>query len=68
MYDIITGDKEIIASGEDYVNEYYYDVAINDNYVVYNKYHEKNNDNSLRKTILLLFELYKTVFGVISRE
>ncbi len=58
LYDITTGEKEIIASGEDYVNEYYYDVAINNNYVVYNKYHEKNNDNSLRDTTYKYCDLY----------
>lgn len=58
LYDIITGEKEIIAIGEDYINEYYYDVAINNNYVLYNKYHGKNKDNSFRDTTYKYCDLY----------
>ncbi len=58
LYDVKSKNMEIIASGKNYISEYYYDVAINEKYVIYNKYHEKNIDNSFRNTTYKYCDLY----------
>lgn len=58
LYDIQSSESKVIATGKNHVSEYYYDVAVSDKYVLYNKYHEKNDDKQLRATTYKYCDLY----------
>lgn len=57
-YDINKEKLEIVTQGKDHVNDYVFDVSISENYIVYNKYHEKNIDYNLRSTTYKYCDVY----------
>ncbi len=58
LYNIENSSFSVIAKGEDYRNEYLYDVAISGDTVIYSKYYGKNDDKYFRPTTYKYCDLF----------
>lgn len=58
LYNIENSSFSVIAQGDDYRNEYLYDVAISGDTIIYSKYHEKNDDKYFRPTTYKYCDLF----------
>lgn len=59
LYDVVNKSMEIVAKGENYSENYLYNVAISDNRVAYTKYHQINDEiNPERATTYKYCDVY----------